>query len=68
VQPSRTTKYKFISIFGVEKLHISVTLNHLQALSRPICDLKQVVLCSVYKDGYKYINILLKISVYKLNH
>jgi hypothetical protein len=55
VSPSRATKqYKFIRIFGVKELRVSVTLDHLQALG--ICDLKQVVLLvrSVYKDGYKH--------------
>jgi hypothetical protein len=54
VLSSHTTKQcKLIRIFGVKELHVSVTLDHLQALG--ICDLKQVVLCSVYKNGYKLI-------------
>jgi hypothetical protein len=48
-------------VFGVKELHVSVTSDHLHAVH--ICDLKQVVLCGVYTDGYKRINILLKASV-----
>jgi hypothetical protein len=62
VSPSHTTKQcKLIRIFGVKELHDSVTLDHLQTLG--ISDLKQVVLCILYKYGYKHINVLLKVSV-----
>jgi hypothetical protein len=64
VSPSHTTKlYKFIKMFGVKEIHVSVTLHHIRALCIGPCDLQQVVLGSGYKDGNKHIDIVLKVSV-----